>query len=419
MKEKKEFAGFWFLSENPQKIVPGTVKFDPDTSLNLELIGNFFEEKISFFDHGKNYSELIHGVDSEGKKISLVKCRVFNHVKTYKSKFSLTKYKIGYLLEGIHLSSENDKTFFQANFHTDKLNGWFARTNIKNSYTFNSDNEISGFNLSYDKSKDGFSFQSIFQGDFSLEILSNSWQHEKDFDGIDIKEIYTVKIKQNSQISFVDFIESIEKLILFFEFAFTSRVKIQSLYLFPYKSHLKKETDKSIGLYYLQSRNLRPKSPYERPIFNFNLISESFDKILNNWMSIDKRLEPILNYLIKSFQNDHNFDPSNFMTIINTLEGFHRRFRESKKIELKSRLNSIIDEFKTIDIITRLDLDTFKISKNRHYYSHFYEEDYEYLYEIGDLFGITVNLRILLICCILRHIGFDDNLLNNVNLDTL
>lgn len=419
MKETREFKGFWFLPENPSTSIAGIAKFDPDNSLTLELIGNFHEDQNLLSHRGRRYSEMIHGIDSEGNKISLVNCRVFNHVKTYKSEFSLTKYNVSYLLEGIHLSSKNDSSFFQANFHTDKLNRWFARNNINNSYTFNSNNEITGFNLSFDKVIDGFSFKSILPNDFRIEIISNSWQQEKDFDGIDIKEIYIVKISIENPIPFIDFIESIERIILFFEFSFTSRVKLQSLYIYPLKVDLNKDFNKSISIYYLQSNNLRPKSPYERPIFNYNLIADQFSPILNNWMEIDKRLEPILNYLIKSFQNDHYFDPSNFMTIINALEGFHRRFRDSKKMELKARLNSIKNEFESINIIKRLEIDSHRIEKNRHYYSHFYEEDYEHLYDMQDLFDITVNLRIVLICCILRHIGFDDNLLDNVSLETL
>jgi hypothetical protein len=419
MKETREFKGFWFIPDNPKKVIPGIAKFDPDNSLTLELIGNFHEDQNLLSNRGRRNLELILGIDSEGNKISLINCRVFNHVKTYKSNFSLTKYKIAFLLQGIHLSCINDHSFFQANFHTDKLNRWFARNNFNNSYTFNSNNEIAGFNLSYDKEIDGFSFKSLLPNDFKIEIISNSWQQEKDFDGIDIKEIYIIKISKETSIPFIDFIQSIERIILFFEFAFTSRVKIQSLYIYPLKVDLNKDFNKSISIYYIQSNNLRPKSPYERPIFNYNLIADQFTPILNNWMSIDKRLEPILNYLIKSFQNDHYFDPSNFMTIINAVEGFHRRFRDSKRIELKVRLNSLVSEFHAINIITRLDIDAHKIEKNRHYYSHFYEEDFEYLYDMDELFGVTVNLRILLICCILKHIGFSDKLLDEVSLETL
>lgn len=417
MKNKKEFKGFWFFPENPDKVVPGTVKFDPDTSLTLELIGNFFEEKNFLFQRGKRASELILGVDSDGNKVSLINCWIYNHRKAYKSEFSLTEYNINYLLEGIHLSSMIDPIFFQVNFYTDKLNKWFARNNINKSYSFNSDNEINGFNLSYDKSKDRFSFKSRFQNDFFIEIMSDSWQQEKDFNEIIITEIYIVKISRQNPIQFRNFIETVERIILFFELAFTSRIRIQNLYLFPYQPYLKQESDKSIAFYYIQSNNLRIKSPYERPIFSFILVENHFDKILKNWMAIDKRLEPILNYLIKSFQNDHIFDPSNFMIIINSLEAFHRRFRESKKMPLKARLNSIIDEFNAVKIIKRLNIDSFKIEKNRHYYSHFYEEDFEYLYNLDDLFEVTVSLRIILICCVLKHIGFNDDLLNEVHLE--
>lgn len=419
MKEQKEFKGFWCLPEKPENMIPGIAKFDPVNGVTLELIGSLHEEVNIFFHRSKSQAELIYGVDSSNNRISLVFCRVKTHQRVYKAKFSLITYVAQYLLEGIHLKEVNERIFLRGNFNTDKLNRWFLRNNIKNSYTFNSEDEISGFSISFDSEKDRFVYNLRIDDFWQLEIISKSWQQEKDFNGINIHEIYILKISSDKPSSFLDVIEKSEKLLLFFELAFTSKVKFVSFYLFDLEPDLGKLGNNSIALYYKQRLGLRDKSPYDRPIFNFDLIEGNFNDILTKWMEIDSKLEPILNYLVKSFQNDNYFDPSKFMIIANALEGFHRRFRNDGQVDLKDRLELLFEEFENVIDIRKIKLESFRIARNRHYYSHFYEKDFHYLYDIQELVDVTFDLRKLLYCCILKQIGFNDSLLKQVSVETL
>lgn len=400
-------------------MIPGIAKFDPSEGACLELIGSLNEGISLLLNRRNSQAELIHGIDSSNNKISLVFCSVIRHEKNYKSKFSLTKYKVQYLLVGFHLNDVNEKVFSRGNFFTDKLNRWFLRNNINNSYSFNSKNEITGFSISYDSEKDRFIKLLTIDDFWSVEIQSKSWQQEKDFEGINIHEIYLIKVFGRQPSGFLEIVEKCERLNLFFELAFASKVKIESFYLFNSQMVEDKNGNDSIALYYKQRSGLRKKSTYERPIFNYNLIEDHFGNIILKWMKIDSKLEPILNFLVKSFQNDDYFDPSNFMIIVNALEGFHRRFRENKEIELKARIDLLLEEFSNIDDISRLELNSFKIARNRHYYSHFFEKDFQHLYKIEDLIGVTFDLRKLLFCCILRQIGFTDDLLNKIPLESL
>ncbi|WP_075351128.1 ApeA N-terminal domain 1-containing protein [Algoriphagus marinus] len=419
MNDLKEFKGFWCLPEKPETMIPGIAKFDPESGVTLELIGSFHEELNLFFNHNLSSADLIYGVDSNHKKISLVYCDVAKHEKVYKAKFSLIKYRVRYLLEGIHLKDVHAKIFSRGNFNTDKLNKWFLRNNIRNSYTFNSENEITGFSISFDSLKNRFIYDLKIDDFWLLEIVSKSWQQEKDFNGININEIYIIKISSVEPSAFLDIVKKSERLLLFFELAFTSKVKFISFYLFDHEPDADNLGNKSIALYYKQRLGLRDKSPYDRPVFNFNHIENSLNSILCNWMAIDSKLEPILNYLVKSFQNDNYFDTSNFMIIVNALEGFHRRFRNDGHVDLKVRLDFLFDEFQNVIDIGKIKLDSFRIARNRHYYSHFYEKDFQYLYDLQGLVDVTFELRKLLYCCILKQIGFNDALLKNVSVETL
>ncbi|PZX50080.1 hypothetical protein LV84_04095 [Algoriphagus ratkowskyi] len=67
------------------------------------------------------------------------------------------------------------------------------------------------------------------------------------------------------------------------------------------------------------------------------------------------------------------------------------------------RIDSILSEFNFLRDIKRLKIDPFKIAKYRHYYSHFYEEDFQYLYKTDDLIDVTFDLRKLLYCWLQFH----------------
>lgn len=108
-------------------------------------------------------------------------------------------------------------------------------------------------------------------------------------------------------------------------------------------------------------------------------------------------------------------------TVIQAIEGYHRRFvNNNSRIYLSKRLEELYENFNDIKLITNNKVDIRKATASRNYYSHFYSKDGETnICEGFELFELTMNLKLLLICCTLDLIGFEkqemDKLLSQNN----
>lgn len=69
MNEKFEYQGYWWLPAEPDRRVPGTLKFDPDDGVGLEVFGSLESPK----EGATNFlePELILGLSLNGRLITL------------------------------------------------------------------------------------------------------------------------------------------------------------------------------------------------------------------------------------------------------------------------------------------------------------------------------------------------------------
>ena len=66
MMDKFEYEGIWWLPDEPEKQVSGTLRFTPNEGAILDLIGSFKDIK--------EINKIILGISSNGKNITLHKC---------------------------------------------------------------------------------------------------------------------------------------------------------------------------------------------------------------------------------------------------------------------------------------------------------------------------------------------------------
>ncbi len=70
--EELEYNGVWWLPDEPEKRFYGILKFTPSEGAILDLMGSFRDIKDDILKH-KEY-EIILGISSDGKYITLYKC---------------------------------------------------------------------------------------------------------------------------------------------------------------------------------------------------------------------------------------------------------------------------------------------------------------------------------------------------------
>ena len=112
--EEFEHSGIWWLPENPEKQISGTLKYNPREGANLMLVGSFKEEKdFNIFIQPK----IILGTTSNGKYITLYKC--------FETKFNMSfpgllnsAFLISVIIIGCHFAEEEDITFSSLSLST-------------------------------------------------------------------------------------------------------------------------------------------------------------------------------------------------------------------------------------------------------------------------------------------------------------
>jgi len=130
-------------------------------------------------------------------------------------------------------------------------------------------------------------------------------------------------------------------------------------------------------------------------------------------------LAPIRYHLIASIKQKKIFTSLDFLILVQSLEGYHRRFIQKKikvpkgESELKLRLNELIQIFNSIDWIKNKPINLLHVVNSRNYYSHFFERN-ENVLDGKELYFLTEQLRILLICCVLNLIGLEIPLINKL-----
>ena len=130
-----EWAGEWWLPDEPDHKVPGTLRYTSADGLALTLIGTF-EDRISTtispgvvaFHEGRRTWEVIHGA-AEQREITLFGCVPNGGKRTYGARVQTPdKQTITSItgLIGAHVSGEDEVVFSAAEVSVDNLGVWGA-----------------------------------------------------------------------------------------------------------------------------------------------------------------------------------------------------------------------------------------------------------------------------------------------------
>lgn len=133
--ESSEWAGMWWLPEDPEDQVPGILRYDPEDGLSLSLIGAF-EDRITsspapgttVVHEGIGTWTVIHGV-AENREVTLLDCAPSGGKRTLgarvKSHDKQTVVATAATI-GAHISGEEHAAFSMAEVSIEDLTLWAA-----------------------------------------------------------------------------------------------------------------------------------------------------------------------------------------------------------------------------------------------------------------------------------------------------
>lgn len=413
MTKNEEYKGFWFLPQNPDNKIPGTLYFDVNEEIRLELIGGFENEISEVFS--SNSFDIIHGITSNSENISLFDCHKYSSWN-FSSPYPISKFNCHYLINGKHLSDINEAVFNQIQVELSSLYDWLPSGRIRNSITL--PEEDRPIEITVSVSEDDY-WEKVVKIDpeFELKLIgiggftSNENQSKYKFTQNTILEISSIKSKKS-------FLDLLNKVILFKQFlslASLSSVEYLRITLLDNDSYQELRNEKKlihpIPLCFFEEKQNFMKPKRHQFLFKHSNIRDAFPNIIKKWYGVEENVAPIRNHLISSVKIKSVFTSVDFLIIAQALEGYHRRFVSKKDKTLKVRLEELINIFEGVNKITNSPINISHVVNSRNYYSHFFEKKVNVLDGV-ELFNLTNQLRNLLICCVLRLIGFDIELTN-------
>ncbi|MCX4725463.1 HEPN domain-containing protein [Streptomyces sp. NBC_01306] len=138
--EPGEWAGSWWLPDDPDEQVPGVLRYDPESGLSLSLIGAF-EDRITSnpapgvtaYHEGTRTWDVIHGA-AEQREITLIGCVPKGGKRTLfarvKSPDKQTMAAMTAII-GAHVSGEEDAAFSAAEVSVEDLGLWASSSVFK------------------------------------------------------------------------------------------------------------------------------------------------------------------------------------------------------------------------------------------------------------------------------------------------
>jgi len=354
MIEEKEFKGYWWLLENPEKRVGGIATFSPD-NIKLET---FSELKIREKDFGP---KIILGFTTEGKKITLRHCQ--------KKGFKITGKMTGneevatpeiYFAEEIFVGEhfEREEIYLdsiEASFPL--LQEWMKITGVNYSGSIMDDlpKKISpedNFNIDY-KFPESITSE-IQDGLLELKIRSNI--KPKRTGGAKIDENAIVKISPKKE-KFT-FGEGIEYIYTFQDFLRLATRKILTpLWIKGKIEKSEEEKPKEIDIYFpLEGETNIPQHLHPNRVnFMFDNISDQFDSTMNKWYQKAEELKPLYHLYFEIFHNPYLYPRNRFLSLIQALEAYYQVEHDGEYLPLKNKLKTILEEYESI--FSKLPLD--------------------------------------------------------------
>jgi len=443
MIEEFEYTGIWWLSDKPEKQISGTLRFTPNEGAILDLIGSF--KDITDINKTLN-PEIILGISSNGKNITLYKCFETKSSFSFLG-FQTSSFYANVVFIDVHFQKLENIKFKSISVHYSHLDEWV---------------NISGFDIKHLwKEKEviiKYKLPEPFKADVSndLKVLINIRATGPSLSFVQkeatIKQKTEIKIETSEDKSFEDYRKIMYQIQNFLTLGITEPVyplAITGLTELNKKMIKDKTHYPPVEIFYrLPDIPKTPKTllPFDM-FFTFKDISDRFESFLRNWFKKADLLEPVYDLYFGTFYNPRMYLEHRFLSLIQAIESFHQRiyggeylsdeeykpvydalvnaipdgvardFKESlenklkygKEFSLRKRLKEIFDEYQEIlnDFIGNKIAFIDMVVDTRNYQTHHDKDLKKRAAKGDDLYRLTQKLKVLLEICLLTELEFN------------
>jgi len=332
MVDKFELNGFWFMPQDPNNKVAGTLHFTPNEKIVLELIGSF-EGSLAYIEAMANRTDkaedVIWGESSGGQRVTLLNCHTFGSLK-FSCCFPMQNFTVQFCLNGAHLKNLSDSIFNKVTVRFPNLTKWVNHCYVKYSIPFK-DDRIQGFNLNFEKD-DSHLILVQLEDDLSLELeYTCSLPITSHDERLTIAQSYQLQISSSRTQSFWTLLAHASKFKSFLTLGTLNTIGYQTIDVYsPNNFQVLRNGEKffhPVHLYFNQHDQVKSYILTRGFLFTHDLIATSFETVIRKWFSFDNTMAPILKHLTESINEISIFNTGDFLIVVQALEGYATRFR--------------------------------------------------------------------------------------------
>ena len=401
--EKITHRGRWFLPENTENKVLGTLTFSNENGIDLELDGSFTEDHRGEFLR----PDIILGDTYSGKRVTLYLCNQHKHQNT-NSGDVISTFSAIYLLEGDHFLTEDQLLFHRS------ISGYFNLGLWLRSQGFSYELAENTRSIQYKKPPSiPFTLDGV-EGTFDFDIGGSS-PSDSVFEIEEIKQRTVVCLEYETAQSFSKILKDVRHFQNFLTLA---------IYEPTYPNHIRlqhnertqqvgsKEFPLTINLYF-SPPYFKPVKDKHQYIFRYRDIQDDFPAIIRKWYALNEIIDYPLYLLFGSFYNATNPIENQFLDIARAVEILHRRLKSTGRNEptLHQRLNSILGEVQN-PFLDKVVYENFAedVKNTRNYHTHLNPRlEEKAIKDAEELFMLTKRLKLVLVAVILQEMGLSQD----------
>ena len=465
MTENFEYKGEWFLPSDRVNRISGTLYYDVDKGISLELFDDFAGAPIIPISSNQEY-DIILGLTSDSKEITLYKTFISSRsgihlVQNQEAGTPSSKYIVNYVFEGVHFDKVEDIKFDRLVSEIIDLDEWVGISGFANNFDFEKEKEMrkkKECQVNY-KLPNLITFPLTDNLEGQFNFIMNSSNRPIYLKKVTLEQKVQFILKYQSEKPLENLLNDLFKFQSFLVLALYEKTYPKSIFL--YNENLKKDygiagiENRQVKFYFhISDRSIKydKQKHFRDMLFCYGHIQDKFLEIIKNWFKQYDKLETSFNLLIEHFYNDKRFSENTFLNLAQAAESFHahtkrnqikmpkeeydtmkkdilsvvdkkyhfwlkEQFNFGNHLNLHKRLEEIV-EFCSCDVLNKIidDKDTFikQVKNSRNYYTH-YSTSLKKKALIGsELFYLAQKLKIVLVCAFLLETGFEKDTLNQM-----
>jgi hypothetical protein len=319
VKNPIEIKGLWWLPDDADNELPGTLSFSQDDGAFLEIVGVFGTEQTARIEQ----PDIILGVTQQGKPVTLYKC-FYNNWTLPVAGLGGGKYRVKLVFEGVHFESEADIKFNQLCGNYTDLDAWvdiygftIERNPADNSFVAN---------VRYEKpAAQFFDIGDAFEAGIGFSSQGPNWSRIQNEVTISQQAYLAVKSK-TGDVSFDTLFTQLNAFSYLLQIAIQRVPYPLTIFGFSEKNIQKVDGQKpyspEINIYFEPIEaltNQKPKFPPEM-LFTFKDLDKNQIK---NWFFTLEKYQTVIHLYRALFYKDRLFIEAKFLNMAQALESLH------------------------------------------------------------------------------------------------